>query len=214
MSRRTIYILAGLGLVVVVVAAWFLLLAPIRNEITQVEASIATEQTVLAQNQAKLAQMEQTRLLAEANQARLMELAKMVPQDIEMPSLLLQVQDMATESGIDFLHISNSEAEEYGSYFIVPLSLELEGTYFDLNDFIYRAEQMVAGPGRLMAVKDLAYNLVDDASAASSPELAADMTLRAFVLPVQAPAEPESLTPDDNGSTGGESSTTNTTQGG
>ena len=133
---------------------------------------------------------------------------------VEMPSLLLQIQDMATESGIDFMRISPNEPQEYGAYSIIPLSLELEGTYFDLNDFIYRAEQMVAGPGRLMAVKDLGFTLLDDASRASSPELKADMELDAFLLPPQATSEPTGLTPETGDSGSGAPSTTTTTQGG
>ena len=95
-------------LVLVTAAYYFLVLSPLRADIATTEASIATEQQTLVTNKAKLAQVEQTRAEAAKNQATLMELSKMLPEATELPSLLLQIQDLATESGIDFLTISPS----------------------------------------------------------------------------------------------------------
>nr|MDA8217747.1 type II secretion system protein GspM [Dehalococcoidales bacterium] len=94
MTRRNVFILAGLGLVVILAAYWFLLLSPLRGKIADTNGQIASEQTKLAQNQARLAQMEQTRAEGKQNQGRLIELSKMVPQTPELPSLLLQIQDL------------------------------------------------------------------------------------------------------------------------
>lgn len=179
MSRRNLYILVALGLVVVLAAYYFLLLSPLRTSIAETESSIATEQQTLAQNKAKLAQMEQTRREAAKNQATLIELSKMVPESTELPSLLLQIQDLATESGIDFMTISPSEPQPAGSAEIIALSIAIQGSFFDINDFLYRAEQMVAGPGRLLAVKQISFALGGD-TYATSPDLASQVTLYAF----------------------------------
>jgi type IV pilus assembly protein PilO len=179
MSRRNVYILAVLGLVVVAAAYYLLVLSPLRTSIKDTEASIATEQQTLAANKAKLAQMEQTRQEAAKNQATLMELSKMLPESTEVPSLLLQIQDLATESGIDFMTISPAPPQPSGSVEIVSLALSIQGSFFDINDFLYRAEQMVAGPGRLLAVKNISFSLTGDQYAAS-PDLTSAVTLYAF----------------------------------
>lgn len=179
MSRRNIYILAVLGLVIVAAAYYFLVLSPLRADIAATEASIATEQQTLSANKAKLAQMEQTRKEAAKNQATLMELSKMLPESTEVPSLLLQIQDLATESGIDFLTISPSAPQASGSVEIVSLALSIKGSFFDINDFLYRAEQMVAGPGRLLAVKSVSFSLGENIYAAS-PDLTSAVTLYAY----------------------------------
>ena len=193
MSRRNLYILVALGLVVVAAAYYFLLLSPLRTSISETDASIATEQQTLAQNKAKLAQMTQTREEAAKNQATLIELSKMVPESTELPSLLLQIQDLATESGIDFLTISPSPSQAAGAAEIISLSLSITGSFFDINDFLYRAEQMVAGPGRLLAVQHIDFTLGGDKYAAS-PNLTAQVTLYAFrrlpTAPASAPATP------------------------
>ncbi|MHB0979762.1 MAG: type IV pilus inner membrane component PilO [Thermoleophilia bacterium] len=180
MSRRNVYILIGLLLVVVLVAYWFLLLSPLRAKIAEVDTQIETELSTLAQNQARLATLEQTRQDAKRNEGRLIELAKMVPQHTEIPSLLLQIQDLATESGIDFLTISPGAPKSAGMYEVVDLNVQFEGTFFDVNDFMYRAEQMAAGPGRILAVKTVSLSPFGEDLAKASPRLTVAMTLYAF----------------------------------
>ncbi len=187
MSRRNIYILVALGLVVVAAAYYFLALSPLLTSIKDTEASIATEQQTLSDNKNKLAQMQQTREEAAKNQATLMELSKMLPEGTELPSLLLQIQDLATESGIDFMTISPASPQAAGSVEIVSLALSIKGSFFDINDFLYRAEQMVAGPGRLLAVKSVSFGLGAEMYAAS-PDLTSEVTLYAFRRSPTAPA--------------------------
>ena len=118
----------------------------------------------------------------------MLELAKMIPPDGELPSLILQIQDLADKAGIDWLRITPSAALEGGAdtYEILPLTLEFTGTFFDISDFIYRAEQMVAGPGRLLTVKslDLRIGDVGPTPGVSHPELGVTMTMYAFMYDV------------------------------
>ncbi len=109
MSRRIRFVLVALALVVIVAVCWFMVLSPLRADIATTNASIEAERTKLAAAQAKLAQAETTRQEGKMNQARLLELAKMVPDSEEIPSLLLQIQDLADQSGIDFISITPGE---------------------------------------------------------------------------------------------------------
>jgi type IV pilus assembly protein PilO len=196
MSRRIRLVLVALVLVVIVAVCWFMVLSPLRADIATSNASIEAERTKLAAAQAKLAQAETTRQEGKLNQARLLELAKMVPDSEEIPSLLLQIQELADQSGIEFISITPGEPVEAGAFQIIPLQLEFSGTYFDLSDFVYRAEQMAAGPGRLLAVKALALRLASEATTESvsdtsqSPVLGVSMTLYAFETAVSAAATP------------------------
>ncbi len=190
MSRRNIYIIVSVVLVLIVVAYWFLLLDPMRGKVGAVDAQIETERNTLAQNQAQLAQLEQTKIDARRNQGRIVELAKMVPARTELPSLLLQIQDLATESGIEFMTIAPGVPTAAGLYEFVTLGVKFEGTFFDLNDFIYRAEQMAAGPGRILAVKTLSLTPKSEDLAKASPRLDVTMTMNAFQR-----TAPENLVP-------------------
>ncbi len=187
MSRMLRLIIVGVVLLIIVVLAWFFLLNPLRSDIAAVETTIEDERTSLAAAQAQLAQAEATREEGAKNRGRLLELAKMVPEAEQIPSLLLQIQDLADQSGIDFIAVTPGDPVQSGDFDIVPLELEFTGTYFDLSDFVYRAEQMVAGPGRLLAVKNLDLQLAPESEVSGSgvsvsPELAVNMTMYAFQM--------------------------------
>jgi Tfp pilus assembly protein PilO len=214
MSRKVRMILMAFGLVAFAAVVWFFVLSPIRADITVTEAAIEDVQSRLSVAESTLGQAETTRAEGRRNQARLLELAKMIPASDELPSLLLQIQDLADQSGIDFISITPGEASEVeGVEFpILPLDLTFTGTFFDLSDFVYRAEQMVAGPGRLLAIKSINLSLsssAQPASASVSPDLDVSLSLLAFVLSPAgtggsgAAAEPAT--------TGGTSSTTKET---
>ena len=185
MSRKIRMILVAVAVVIVAVLVWFFLLSPIRGDIQETETQIEDERMRLSQAQIQLAQAEATREEGMANQARLLELAKMMPESEEIPSLLLQLQDLADQSGIAFIAISPEEprVNAQGDGRVLPLELEFQGTFFNVSDFIYRAEQMVAGPGRLLAIKtlDLSVGGGGEIQGGVSPALGVTMSMYAFL---------------------------------
>jgi Tfp pilus assembly protein PilO len=194
MSRRARYILVGIGLLVVAALCWFFLLSPLRGQIADTETQIEDQRDQISLAKTALAQAEGTRDEGRRNQARLLELSKMVPPSEELPSLLLQLQDLADQSGIDFIAVTPGEpraVESSGGYMILPLQLQFSGTYFDVSDFAYRAEQMVAGPGRLLALNSVALSpgggVAGGGGAGASPELGVSVSLYAFILAEPAP---------------------------
>jgi Tfp pilus assembly protein PilO len=184
-SRRVRMILIGIGVVILAGLVWFFVLSPIRGDIADIQTEMETQQGELVAAQAQLAQAEVTREQGRENQARLLELAKMVPGTEEIPSLLLQLQDLADQSGITFMSISPGDAQANGEAWVIPLDLQFSGTFFDVSDFVYRAEKMVAGPGRLLAIKTLDLTVgvggTTELAGAVSPELSVSMTIYAFV---------------------------------
>lgn len=180
MNRRLVFGLIIAALVVVVALVWFLMLNPMRNDIASTEDAIQSEQVRLAAAQAKLAQAEVTRQEGRRNQARLLELAKLVPPSDEIPSLLLQIQALADQSGITFMAITPGDLIQSTDFQLLPLQVEFKGTFFPLNDFLYRIERMAAGPGRLLATKQLNLQLGD--LTPDGQELRVMMTIYAFEM--------------------------------
>jgi len=218
MTRKMRMLLSAVALVAIVAMAWMFLISPLRADIAGANTSIVDEQTKLSSAQAKLAAAETTRAEGQKNQARLLELAKMVPQASQVPSLLVQVQDLADQSGIDFLSMSPGAPTESSGFQIIPLQLQFTGSYFDLSDFAYRVEQLVAGPGRLLTVKAVQLKLNGTGTASTtkktgtaisqSPSLDVSMTLYAFCMDqsTTASAAPPAATQTTAGSTTGSKS--------
>jgi len=157
MSRRIRLALIGIVILGVALAVFFLLVNPMRGDIDDLHRKIDEESIKIVAAQQELQQAEQTRREGRRNQGRLLELAKMIPTDPEIPSLILQIQDLADKAGIDWMQVSPAKptfTENLG-YGTLQLSLSFKGSFYDISDFIYRAEQMAAGPGRLLAVNDV-----------------------------------------------------------
>jgi Tfp pilus assembly protein PilO len=196
MSRKMRMALSGVALLVIVAMAWFFLISPLRANIAATDSAIATESTRLAAAQAKLAQAEVTRAEGKKNQARLLELAKMVPINDQVPSLLVQIQDLADQSGIKFISVSPGSPTDSGLFQMIPLALQFSGSYFNLKDFAYRVEQLVASPGRLLTVKSVQLQLGGQTTAGSTapakagPDLTVSMTLYAFSMDQAGAAPP------------------------
>lgn len=196
MSRRAIFIIVALGLVAAIVAYWFLLFSPLQKDISEYEGRVEAENQQLMVLQAKLAQLSQMKDEAARNEARLLELAKMVPVSAELPSLILQIQDLAAEAGIDFMTITPGEAAPAAGFQVIPLQVQFTGSFFDVNDFIYRAEQLAAAPGRLLAVENVSLSLAAAATSTKvSPKLMATMTVNAFERNPQLEPEPAAPAP-------------------
>lgn len=191
MSRKIRLALMGVAILLVAVLCWFFLLSPIRGEIAETDEAIEDQLQQVSLAKTTLAQAESMREEGKGNQARLLELNKMVPPEEELPSLLLQLQDLADQSGIEFIAVtpgSPSGDAEGADYLVLPLDLEFSGTYFDVSDFAYRAEHMVAGPGRLLAIESLDLAAAGAAESGVSPELGVSMSLYAFLQSAQQPA--------------------------
>ena len=102
MTRTTKILVAVLATAAAVGAYWFLLLAPKREEVKSLDAQVATQQVALEQAQQQLAGYEQARKSFKANYAKLARLGKAVPADDDVRSLLVQLDDAAQRSGVDF----------------------------------------------------------------------------------------------------------------
>jgi Tfp pilus assembly protein PilO len=200
MNRNVWMVLVAIILVAIIAGSWFFLLTPIREDIESATMGIDAARIELQEAQTRLAQAEGTREKGRRNQARLLALAKMVPAEQEIPSLLVQIQDIAALAGIEWMSIQPGDPLETRDVRMIPLSLEFKGTFFDVSDFVYRAEQMVAAPGRLLGVSAVKLELSGDEEEESevlhSPMLKVDITLYAFDSAVSGSAAvPEAAPP-------------------
>jgi Tfp pilus assembly protein PilO len=102
MTRTTKILVAVLVTAAAAGAYWFLLLAPKRDEIKALDGQIAAKQVEVEQARQLLASYEQARKSFRANYTKLAALGKAVPADDDVRSLLVQLDDAAGRSGVDF----------------------------------------------------------------------------------------------------------------
>lgn len=109
LTARDRKIVMGLIPVVILLAYWFLLLSPKREAAAAAGETLAAEQQRLADASGRATTLS----AAESNFARdyaaVVRLGKAVPDSVDMPSLLVQLEQAAKGTGIEFLSVSAGE---------------------------------------------------------------------------------------------------------
>jgi Tfp pilus assembly protein PilO len=101
-DRTVVTVIAAL---VLVAAAWFLLLAPVRKDAKALDEQITTAQSRLTAAQAVVTQGNAAKTAYRDDYAAVSRLGKAVPADDDVPSLVVQLESAADRSRVDFRSI-------------------------------------------------------------------------------------------------------------
>jgi hypothetical protein len=172
MTRRNQILISVAAFGAVVVAFYFLALAPKREEVARLDGEVAAKQAEVQAARAVLSSYEEARAGYKANYARLARLGKAVPGDDDIRSLLVQLEDASDLTGVDFQKIelttslAGSEGTSApadaaatpagtlasapgtvpfagGTLAAMPFSFTFNGGFFDLSNFLARVEHFV-----------------------------------------------------------------------
>jgi Tfp pilus assembly protein PilO len=109
MSARDRKILFAIVPVVVLVAYYFLLLAPARQEASTAKAAKAKQEQRLEAAKASMALAASAKTDFRSDYTQIVRLGKAIPARVDMPSLLVQLEGAAKGTGIRFTKISTGE---------------------------------------------------------------------------------------------------------
>ena len=197
-------IIAGVvvGLVMYGLAGYFLLISPQKGKAADLKHQTeATQQQIDQYRTLAL----QARATPPIRVAELFRLTKAMPDSVDMAGVILELSAVARESGIQFDSITPQGASPVSGYSIVPLSVEFDGNFYELSDFLFRLRNLVrvhAGQldaqGRLFVVDSVSFG----ESTHSFPMIKASLTVHAFVYgDVSLAAPPATPTTTDTTST-------------
>jgi Tfp pilus assembly protein PilO len=136
-------LLGALGAILLVALYYMLLFQPAREEIAATRATIATVETEQTAIQAEIARLQVVREGAPEVEADLALARAIVPDEAASPSLLRQLQLGATDSELVLTTVTlGRPAESLTDPTLASLavSVQLEGTYFQVVDFLRRIE--------------------------------------------------------------------------
>ena len=212
MTRNNKILIAVLAAAAATAAYWFLAMAPQREEIARLDGEIATQEAALAQSQQLLATYADAKSNYTANYAKLVRLGKAVPADDDVRSLMVQIDDAAARSGVDFGKIEigggsgAAEASDAGGsgelasapgtvpfgssgFSAMPFSFSFTGRFFELSEFLARLERFVrlqnediGVNGRLLRLESVALQ----PSSTGLPNIRAEIGAASYLVP---PAE-------------------------
>jgi Tfp pilus assembly protein PilO len=187
LKKRDIGILIGLGLLVLLVAWYFLIIGPKRDAISTTEADLQQEKKSYEDNTNRVRRLDEERNAARQTSGEILKLNKLIPVDAQVPSLIVELQQTANEAGIKFIKIEPSEPTPGGdSNTIVPFSMVFQGNFFDVNDFLYRVENYarmegndVNVSGRLLSVVSITLDEPD--TPPLFPQVKVDLGINAYM---------------------------------
>jgi Tfp pilus assembly protein PilO len=172
------------GVVLALVAGWFLVVSPKRSEakklqdqIGEVQAQIEVRET--DRNHPQAAARPAIRV------ADLFELSRAMPDRADVPGVLLQLSRVAEETGVVFDSVSPHDPVSQGAYQEIDFDLVFEGRFYDLSDFLYRLRNLVGvhdgvlnATGRLFTVGSISF----DQGSRQFPQVKATLTVSAYVF--------------------------------
>lgn len=172
LSPRDQIIAVGLGALLILVLAVMLVLKPQFTEVSDLKTAQATEKASLDQAKLKLQQLDAIRAEAAEIEAKRISLARRLPDDAELPTLVVELQKVANSAGLDFGSVQIGAVAEQSGYAEIPLSLNVSGTFYSIVDYLYRLEK---------STREI---VVDSFSLQPStyPDLTIDIQARAFKM--------------------------------
>jgi type IV pilus assembly protein PilO len=155
-NDRNILILGILGIVIVVIGFYFLLLSPLLQSLNEQAQAREEKQAQLEDVQQQVNELEQVRRNSPVIERQLLELSKRIPTQPQIPTLVVQVQEIADASGVTQLVVEPGDAAAPaggGDYRVVPVTMQFNGTYDEMQDFLLRTRNLA----RLVTVTDVSY---------------------------------------------------------
>lgn len=209
-EQRNILILGVALLLLIVVGYYVFLLGPLREDLAERQEERDAKQEQVAQLDAEISRLEEIQGRAPEIERQLLELSRRVPEQPEIPTLVVQVQEISEESGVTQLLVQPDDPEEPedgGDYTVVPVTMSFEGSYDELQDFLLRLRNLT----RLVTVEEVVYETVEEegeegegtAQDAGDPTLQVELGAEVYAQPgedgIQTNAAPESAGEDVEG---------------
>lgn len=151
LSPRTQLIVFGLLSLLMIGAAWQMLLGPAEAQIAARRTELATIEADLARAQAVAARLPQAQREVRALEVALRETEAVIPEEKDPQDVLRNLHEMASDSLLDIASFKPKTAVAKTQYTEWPIELGMEGSYHDLGRFFDR----IASMQRLMSVSDL-----------------------------------------------------------
>jgi type IV pilus assembly protein PilO len=158
MSRndRNILILGILGIVIIVIGFYFLLLSPLLQSLNEQAQARENKRAQLEEVQQQVNELEEVRRNSPEIERQLLELSKRVPTQPQIPTFVVQIEEIAGAAGVTQLVVEPGDAAAPaggGDYQTIPVTMQFNGTYDEMQDFLLRTRNLA----RLVTVTNVSY---------------------------------------------------------
>jgi type IV pilus assembly protein PilO len=184
-------ILVIVGLLAVLAAVSALLVWPQYQKQKSLDAQVTTAEQQLQSAKSLLAQRQQIKNRTAATDAQWLRLSSLVPENPDLPSLIIEIQDVAFASGVQIQGITPAEPAESvdKSYVVIPLQVSVVGTWADTVDYLKNLNKLTRG---IREAKFAASSAPADTGEPILPNysVSTQISLEAYMIPTAAGTAP------------------------
>ncbi|MFP5308401.1 MAG: type 4a pilus biogenesis protein PilO [Actinomycetes bacterium] len=201
--NRTAIALGVLAALLLTVLWWVLLMSPRRDEIAAVEQQVLDLQAQQTTVQQQIVALQEVRATAPEIEADLVAVETVLPSSAALPSAIRQLAQAADDSGVTLTAVvpgrpvAAATADPASGLAEITIAVTLEGSYYQLVDFLRRVEDPTITP-RAILWDNMGVTIPPDPG---YPTLAVTLTGRAFAVlpPLPGAPAPETAAPPADG---------------
>jgi hypothetical protein len=183
LPQPVVIVLIVVGFLIAAAGGYFVLLGPQRSHGASLDKQIADTQSSIESARALTLQAKQG---AKIRVTDIFRLTKAMPDQTDMAGILLELNQVAQDSGITFTQITPATvAVALSGYEAIPITVEFEGNFYELSDLLYRLRNLVDvrhgaldSSGRLFAIDSVDFA---EANPPGFPQIKAHLVVDAFV---------------------------------
>jgi type IV pilus assembly protein PilO len=189
------------GGLLLALAGWLLLVSPARSKSADLGTQITSAQAEVTARRAAISRKPTIEVDVRASD--LFRLTKAVPGRADMPGIVLELNRLASGTGVTFNSITPSAVVNAQGYNVLPLAVVVNGRFGEVNTFLHQLRRLVTvrkgrldASGRLFAIDNVD---VAESADAKFPKVQATIMLDAFVYTGAQPVDPNA-NPSDTSS--------------
>ena len=205
--------IAVAALLLIALIGYFALVKPQKSKAASLSTQIAEQDNQIVEARALLAKAKNAQKVRVAD---LFRLTKAMPDQPDEAGIVLELTNVARQSGINFESIAPGGSAQVSGYQVVPIAVVFDGNFFQLTDFLFRLRSLVdvrrgalATDGRLFTVDSVQFGQGQE----MFPQVKATLSIDAYIYGTGATvsAPPQTQPQTNAGASGTTTSATTTT---
>lgn len=183
-APRTRFILTIVAMVLLLLVVAAVVVWPQYKALGAMDAKIAVADQEVALQKTRLAQRQEIKNRASQTDAKWLRLASEVPESADLPSLIIELQDLAFSTGVQLTAITPQQpaASKDGTYWSVPIKIVVIGTWSDSVEFLQRLNKIERGL-RTVDVKTTLYTGAFANPALPNYAVSNEVDIQAYLIP-------------------------------
>lgn len=171
-------VIALIALLIIVLA-----IVPLLRVLPQIDADVAEADIGRSQAAALLAQRQAMKSRSAETEATRLRLANQIPENPELPTLIIELQDTINAAGLEFASISPNPPVQVGAepYSAISIAVVVRGSWQDTVDMLQR----IRGLTRQVRIVSFSVTHLDDADDDAPNQVETAIGLEVYTMPAE-----------------------------